>query len=176
MSSTPSINGISNPHVLWGPFMIQPPHNQESGILKMELNSGTISKSSIEVALATLPKPLLREFHHVFPERIFMDDFPVERRMYTRQQGGQLQDMEQTENDNEINTSDCVLLAIPTNQPSVVDLVGMGEAVEQEKDRLLNVFINFARSFCEELRNQHGYWADFIDPCSVRTCCAFDLV
>lgn len=41
----------------------------------------------------------------------------------------------------------------------------MGENVELEKDRLLNVFMVFARSLCDRIL-QAGYWADFIDPCS----------
>jgi hypothetical protein len=34
---------------------------------------------------------------------------------------------------------DMLLLAIPTNQRAQEDLVGVGDHVEQEKDRLLNV-------------------------------------
>jgi Methylmalonic aciduria and homocystinuria type D protein len=56
-------------------------------------------------------------------------------------------------------------LALPTNQRAREDLVGTGEKVELEKDRLLNVFMNFARALCDKIRSA-GYWADFIDPCS----------
>lgn len=41
----------------------------------------------------------------------------------------------------------------------------MGEQVELEKDRLLNVFMDFARELCNSIRKA-GYWADYIDPCS----------
>lgn len=56
-------------------------------------------------------------------------------------------------------------LALPTNQRAMHDLVATGAAVEQEKDRLLNVFMHFARALCQTIA-QAGYWADFIDPCS----------
>jgi hypothetical protein len=78
------------------------------------------------------PKPLLREFQHVFPE----------------------------ENLNNLydHTSNREFLAVPTNQRSREDLVGVGEKVELEKDRLLNVFMSFARVFCQRVRGA-GYWA-----------------
>jgi len=57
------------------------------------------------------------------------------------------------------------LLAIPTNQRAREDLVQMGDNIEQEKDRLLNVFLTFGKYICEQLRAK-GFWADYIDPCS----------
>jgi len=57
------------------------------------------------------------------------------------------------------------VLVIPTCQRSVVDLVQMGEAIETEKDRLLERFAEWAKAVCEKL-NSAGYWADYIDPCS----------
>ena len=48
----------------------------------------------------------------------------------------------------------------------------MGDAVEKEKDELLERFFAFARHVCAALRDQ-GHWADYIDPCSglpVRRC------
>ena len=57
------------------------------------------------------------------------------------------------------------LLAIPTNQRSREDLVKIGDHIEFEKDRLLNVFMQFGASLCEKLRS-YGFWADYIDPCS----------
>ena len=68
---------------------------------------------SIECSVHTLPKPLLREFRHVFGSLHEND----------------LADMQQQPQ----------LLAIPTNQRAREDLVGVGDHVEQEKDRLLNV-------------------------------------
>ncbi|CAM9126866.1 unnamed protein product, partial [Phaeothamnion confervicola] len=56
-------------------------------------------------------------------------------------------------------------LAIPTNQHAVMDLVNVGDNVESEKDKLLNVFMKFARPLCDAIRAE-GYWADYIDPCS----------
>jgi hypothetical protein len=80
-------------------------------------------------------------------------------------------------------------LAIPTAQHAKMDLVRVGEEVEDEKDALLiNVrerppyshslcerqifdasiflkFMQFAKPICEELIAE-GHWADYIDPCS----------
>ncbi|GAX24536.1 hypothetical protein FisN_18Lh089 [Fistulifera solaris] len=106
---------------LWGPYSLQ-------------LNPST---SPLEVSMHTLPKPLLREFHHVFPEENLT--LPADET--------------------------CEFLAIPTNQHAVEDLVAIGDKIEQEKDRCLNVFMEFANDFCRKLQ-QAGYWADFIDPCS----------
>lgn len=82
---------------------------------------------------------LQREFHHVFPE----SNLPLD----------------------EIRDTNSEFLAIPTNQHAREDLVATGEKIEREKDRLLNVFIQFARNLCEKIRAA-GFWADFIDPCS----------
>lgn len=57
------------------------------------------------------------------------------------------------------------LLILPTIQRSRVDTVRFGVEVEEEKDRCLEHFADFARPLCENLRSQ-GHWADFIDPCS----------
>jgi hypothetical protein len=46
-----------------------------------------------------------------------------------------------------------------------LDLVQMGADVEKEKDRLLEVFLDWAHAVCKKLRDA-GHWADFIDPCS----------
>jgi hypothetical protein len=57
------------------------------------------------------------------------------------------------------------LLIIPTIQKSRVDTVRFGVEVEEEKDRCLEYFADFARPLCESLRSE-GHWADYIDPCS----------
>lgn len=93
----------------------------------------------VEVSLHTLPRPLQREFNHVFDERNLSLDG--------------------------IDESSAEFLAIPTNQQAMEDLVGVGDKVEAEKDRLLNVFMSFAKSFCQKICDK-GYWADYIDPCS----------
>jgi hypothetical protein len=68
----------------------------------------------LEASVHTIPKPLLREFHHVFGETYLEDVMQVDDK-------------------------DLELLAIPTNQQARRDLVAVGDEVEQEKDRLLNV-------------------------------------
>jgi hypothetical protein len=57
------------------------------------------------------------------------------------------------------------VLAVLTCQRARCDLVRMGEVVEEEKDRLLRVFHEFAAHLCDALAAR-GRWADFIDPCS----------
>ncbi|KAK9816425.1 hypothetical protein WJX72_000083 [[Myrmecia] bisecta] len=57
------------------------------------------------------------------------------------------------------------LLIIPTCQRAGLDLVQTGEQIEDEKDRLLERFMTFAKAICDMLLSQ-GHWADYIDPCS----------
>ncbi|CAB9510202.1 homocystinuria type D homolog, mitochondrial [Seminavis robusta] len=110
-------------------------------LISKDSNSG----DSLECSVHTLPKPLVREFHHVFAEKYLRQSSPA------------------TSSSTVVVPLD--VLAIPTNQRARMDLVNVGDHVEQEKDRLLNTFIDFARDFCEKVLAQ-GYWADFIDPCS----------
>lgn len=100
----------------------------------------------IEVSVHTLPRPLEREFHHVFHERNLNLD------QYRQQQ-------------QDVASSSAQFLAIPTNQHAREDLVATGQHVEQEKDRLLNLFFRVAAEVTNKIR-QAGYWADYIDPCS----------
>jgi len=118
---------------LWGPTLLKQSH---------------ASTDAIEVSVHTLPRPLHREFRHVFDERNLRLD-GIDNR-----------------NSGSGNNNACAeFLAIPTCQQAKEDLVSVGDKVEQEKDRLLNVFMDFARGLCEKIR-ESGYWADFIDPCS----------
>lgn len=55
--------------------------------------------------------------------------------------------------------------AIVTCQRSDLDLVKYGDDVDEEKDRLLEIFMDFAKEVCNDLVSQ-GHWADYIDPCS----------
>jgi hypothetical protein len=57
------------------------------------------------------------------------------------------------------------LIAIPTMQHAREDLVKIGDNIEDEKDRLLETFMTFAKKICEKLIGQ-GYFADYVDPCS----------
>ncbi len=77
------------------------------------------SDDGIECSLHNLPKPLLREFRHVFQDE------------YLKQP---------QRSDGLVNPrEELVLLAIPTNQRAREDLVAVGDHIEKEKDRLLNV-------------------------------------
>lgn len=106
----------------------------------------TSTNDDLECSLHYLPKPLLREFGHVFNDQYIK--FGA-----------------QDASGNDTQSQQLVLLAIPTNQKAREDLVAVGEHIESEKDRLLNVFITFGKYLCDELRAR-GYWADYIDPCS----------
>ena len=103
------------------------------------------TNDDLECSLHYLPKPLLREFGHVFNDQYIKF-------------GAQAPD-------DDTQSQQLVLLAIPTNQKAREDLVAVGEHIEREKDRLLNVFITFGKYLCDELRTR-GFWADYIDPCS----------
>jgi len=70
----------------------------------------------IECSLHTLPKPLMREFKHVFGEK------------YLDCENG----------DSVMSDATIEILAVPTNQHARHDLVAVGDEIEAEKDRLLN--------------------------------------
>ncbi|KIY94315.1 hypothetical protein MNEG_13646 [Monoraphidium neglectum] len=57
------------------------------------------------------------------------------------------------------------LLVVPTCQHATLDLVKTGEAVDDEKDRLLERFMKWAVAVCARLLAA-GHWCDYIDPCS----------
>jgi len=107
------------------------------------------SGDGIECSVHTLPKPLLREFRHVFQDAYLKS--PERAEMSYANSANLNQQLE--------------MIAIPTNQKAREDLVAIGDHIEQEKDRLLNVFIALGRDLCARIRSK-GYWADFIDPCS----------
>jgi len=101
------------------------------------------SLNGIECSIHTHPKALEREFRHVFGDEY------LKRPLHS----------------SDSSQKSLELIAIPTNQHATEDLVAIGDHIEKEKDRLLNVFIEFASEICQRL-NAKGYWADFIDPCS----------
>lgn len=57
------------------------------------------------------------------------------------------------------------LLVVPTCQRADMDLVATGDAVDAEKDRLLERFVRWAVAVCTRLSSM-GHWCDYIDPCS----------
>jgi len=57
------------------------------------------------------------------------------------------------------------LIAIPTMQKTINDLVSIGPTIEQEKDISLENFFLFSKDICNIIISK-GYWADYIDPCS----------
>lgn len=77
----------------------------------------------LECSLHYLPKPLMREFGHVFNEEYLK---------FTT-----------TDLSTSIGDTSLRLMAIPTNQRAREDLVAVGDHIEQEKDRLLNVVSTF---------------------------------
>lgn len=112
--------------------------------------------SELEVSLHYLPKPLKREFAHVFGDEHL--DFVS---------GGEDGDGDATMAGDGSGGEPMELLAIPTNQRAREDLVAVGDSVELEKDRLLNVFLLFGESLTSRIRSASPRcWADYIDPCS----------
>eukprot|EP00232_Nephroselmis_pyriformis_P012742 CAMPEP_0182899376 /NCGR_PEP_ID=MMETSP0034_2-20130328/28042_1 /TAXON_ID=156128 /ORGANISM="Nephroselmis pyriformis, Strain CCMP717" /LENGTH=170 /DNA_ID=CAMNT_0025033403 /DNA_START=29 /DNA_END=541 /DNA_ORIENTATION=+ len=57
------------------------------------------------------------------------------------------------------------MLIVPTCQKSALDVVRVGDEIEEEKDRLLERFVEWAKGVTDKLIEQ-GHWADYIDPCS----------
>lgn len=86
----------------------------------------TSMNDELECSLHYLPKPLMREFGHVFNDEYL--------------KFGDNSDAMDTDMSSSNDTSTSLrLLAIPTNQHAKEDLVAVGDHIEQEKDRLLNV-------------------------------------
>lgn len=94
-------------------------------------------RAGFQVSVHECPKLLLRELKHVFPAQF-------ERRATVGQHP---------------------MLAVLTCQKSLMDLSQFGVDADNEKDRLLETFVDFAQHVCAKLIEK-GYWADFIDPCS----------
>ena len=86
------------------------------------------SNDGVECSVHTLPKPLLREFRHVFQDTYLRRPEVTEMDTSTAEEEG----------NNNLNPQ-LVLIAIPTNQKAREDLVAVGDHIEKEKDRLLNV-------------------------------------
>lgn len=86
------------------------------------------TNDDLECSLHYLPKPLMREFSHVFNDEYlkFGDNGDYDAVMADAPGSGD-------------SSSPLRLLAIPTNQRAREDIVGVGDHIEQEKDRLLNV-------------------------------------
>jgi hypothetical protein len=100
----------------------------------------TVEQSSIEVSVHRCAPALVRELRRVFDESSGI---------------GQLSDAELAEQ----------VLAVPTFQPSKLDLVSIGADIELEKHLKLVKFYRWCKRLCDSLE-AHGYWADYIDPCS----------
>lgn len=54
---------------------------------------------------------------------------------------------------------------LPTCQRAICDLTNWGGLAAIEKDLLLERFVAWSSCICQELE-KHGYWGDYIDPCS----------
>ncbi len=129
------------------------------------------SGDGIECSVHTLPKMLLREFRHVFQDSYLKRPEGVAAAAAAAADhamnvdgdagvagavgavavaavaGGEDVDMNAT-------TKQLELLAIPTNQKAREDLVGIGDHIEKEKDRLLNV-VRLKNIFCSKFRYLH---------------------
>jgi hypothetical protein len=94
--------------------------------------SGQQKENPIQCSLHTLPKPLLREFHHVFGDK-HLEFQPKEH------EGHNINNNNDHANTAFSSTTTIIpeMLAIPTNQHARHDLVAIGEDIEEEKDRLL---------------------------------------
>lgn len=91
------------------------------------------TEDPIECSLHTLPKPLIREFQHVFGEKYLVESLSTTAYMHHQpnininSRGGGSGSGQELE-----------ILALPTNQHARHDLVAVGDEIEAEKDRLLN--------------------------------------
>ena len=116
----------------------------------------------LECSVHTLPKPLLREFRHVFADQYLSNAPSVAAGAGNGTAGAATAVVEHANDDGDgcdgggsttttssiegpttttttTTTKTRELLAIPTNQRARQDLVAVGDHIEEEKDRLLNV-------------------------------------
>jgi hypothetical protein len=59
----------------------------------------------------------------------------------------------------------CALKVIIIMLKSNLDLIRIGPDIEDEKNRLLEVYLSIARR-CVEILSSRGYWVEYLDPCS----------
>lgn len=132
--------------------------------------------NGIELSIHTCTKSMAREVRYIFPHLSLNSNIGANRSGDKARVPAELHatitmpsteigvagDLEKRRQDEERRGQ---LLILPTIQRSRVDTVRFGVDVEEEKDRCLEYFADFARPLCESLRSQ-GHWADFIDPCS----------
>jgi hypothetical protein len=76
---------------------------------------------------------MLREFRHIFGEKYLLDMASSDVMMVDDDDNNAIPQQQQQQQQLP------ELIAIPTNQRARKDLVAVGEDIEQEKDRLLNV-------------------------------------
>jgi len=126
--------------------------------------------NSLECSLHTLPKPLLREFTHVFGHKY------KERHAFYWDRRNNQNTQEEEEEEEELE-----LLAIATNQRALKDLVAIGDDVEAEKDRLLhvvrmsldseNILVGLTYStYCTDRKWSTSLCTWFLRMCSVFFC------
>jgi len=112
------------------------------------------SYDGIECSVHTLPKPLQREFRHVFGDSIFSStttNSTESSLWFSVADNG-------TTNSPDIATSHArEVLAIPTNQKAREDLVAVGEHIEREKDRLLHVVCSLIIHFIHDSFSKNLY-------------------
>lgn len=65
------------------------------------------------------------------------------------------------------NIRDAPLSVLTLSQKTEHDMSGWSEEMENEREELIEYFIQAADEICSKLKNE-GYWADFIDPSSGR--------
>jgi hypothetical protein len=103
------------------------------------------SGDGVECSVHTLPKPLLREFQHVFRDT-YLRGLEIGANC-TNANNNDMNVDAVTSTTNTSTDEKLELLAIPTNQRAREDLVAVGDHIEQEKDRLLNVVSLFFEIF-----------------------------
>ena len=100
------------------------------------------SGDEVECSVHTLPKPLLREFRHVFHDTYLKrpESASGSSMVHTMASDEDVNmDGHMDTDPNMVQQQQLELLAIPTNQHAREDLVAIGDHIEKEKDRLLNV-------------------------------------
>jgi len=109
---------------------------QQFAVRSDEIDVKPTAMDFLECVAQQCPTSLRKEFQSLFPDRVDAESLSVGD-----------------------------LTVITLSQHTVNDMSGWSEAVEEEREQLLEKFVDGAKEICRSL-NQSGYWADFIDPVS----------
>lgn len=122
---------------------------------KLILLPPTSLGNKFEVAAIRPPRALLQDIVPIFPA--------LRKHFLKHKRDSIVVEANETNNADIEEPNARKLIIVPTVQQARVDLVSIGQEVEDEKNRLLESFMHWGHTIASRLTAQ-GYWVDFIDP------------